>query len=70
MGLGLLLLTAGAFLRFVVGRYAGMLGAYDGIGTALMVAGVASMVLASARYLLGEPRIVRRRPSQDPRSEA
>lgn len=62
MGLGLLLLTAGAFLRFVLGRYAGMLGAFDTPGTVLMAAGVASMALATARDLLGGRRAVRRRP--------
>ena len=50
MGLGLLLLTAGAFLRFVLGRYAGMLGAYDVPGAVLIGLGVACMVLATARH--------------------
>lgn len=62
MGLGLLLLAAGAFLRFVLGRYAGMLGAYDVPGAILMGLGVASMLLATARHYLGIPRLVRKAP--------
>ena len=59
MGLGLLLLTAGAFVRFVLGRYAGMLGAYDAPGAILMGLGVAAMLLATARHVLGTPYVVR-----------
>ncbi|MBW3085150.1 hypothetical protein KEM60_01347 [Austwickia sp. TVS 96-490-7B] len=53
MGLGLLLLTAGAFLRFVLGRYAGMIGAYDVPGTVLMSVGVACMVAVTVRHVMG-----------------
>ena len=60
MGLGLLLLTAGAFLRFVLGRYAGMLGAYDLPGTVLMVLGVIAIALAVVRHYVGSPYVVRR----------
>ena len=67
MGLGLLLLTAGAFLRFVLGRYAGMLGAYDSPGSILMVLGVLSMAGATLRHYVGLPWIVRRTPDHDPR---
>lgn len=60
MGLGLLLLTAGAFLRFVLGRYAGMLGAYDVPGAVLIALGVACMVLATARHYGATPQPMRR----------
>lgn len=60
MGLGLLLLTAGAFLRFVLGRYAGMIGAYDTAGSVLMFLGVAAIAAAILRDVLGTPRVVRR----------
>ncbi|WP_116115685.1 hypothetical protein [Austwickia chelonae] len=59
MGLGLLLLTAGAFLRFVLGRYEGMLGAYDTPGTVLMCTGVIAMVVAVAQYAIGTPHVER-----------
>ncbi|GAB78577.1 hypothetical protein SAMN05421595_2856 [Austwickia chelonae] len=57
MGLGLLLLTAGAFLRFVIGRYEGMIGAYDVPGTVLMCIGVAAMTVAVAQYAIGVPHV-------------
>ncbi len=67
MGLGLALLVAGGFLRFVLGRYASVQGAYDGWGTLLMVLGVLSIVIAILHWRFGTPRLVRRhRRGDDP----
>jgi len=55
VGVGLLLVTAGAFLRFVLGRYAGMLGAYDVPGGILMSLGVGCIVLALIRHAWTRP---------------
>lgn len=60
MGLGLLLLACGAFLRFILGRYAGHLGEWDAQGTVLMVLGVIAMIVGSGHRILGTPRLVRR----------
>ncbi len=59
MGLGLALLVAGGFLRFVLGRYASVQGAYDGWGTLLMALGLLSMAAAILHWRFGTPRLVR-----------
>lgn len=65
MGLGLLLLTAGAFVRFVLGRYADVLGAYDTPGTVLIVLGLVSMALATVTHAVGRVHVVRARPADE-----
>ncbi len=59
MGLGLAFLSAGAFLRFVLGRHQEILGAYDAWGSLLMLLGVVSMAASILRWRLGTPRLVR-----------
>lgn len=66
MGLGLALLTAGGFLRFVLGRYASVQGAYDGWGTLLMALGVLSMAAAILHWRFGTPRLVATPPPRSP----
>lgn len=58
MGLGLLLLAVGAFLRFVLGRYAVMQAAFDFPGTILMIIGAALMIVTVLRCLWGTPVVV------------
>ncbi|MEP7160605.1 MAG: hypothetical protein ABI746_05845 [Dermatophilaceae bacterium] len=70
MGLGLAFLTAGAFLRFVLGRYQEIHGAYDAWGSLLMLLGVASMAASILRWRLGTPRLVRRDRAGDPSGHA
>lgn len=65
MGLGLLLVMAGAFVRFVLGRYQQVNGAYDAVGSVLLGLGVLSMLVATATWMIGRPRLVRIRDGAD-----